>query len=58
MDTAKLQQLDEYRWRIQATGKMRVPAVMFADRKLIEDMDDKVGEQITNVCCLPGIVGL
>jgi tRNA-splicing ligase RtcB len=56
MDTSNLQQLDENRWRVPATGNMRVPAVIFADRDLIEDMDDKVLEQISNVCRLPGIV--
>ncbi|MDH3747661.1 MAG: RtcB family protein [Gammaproteobacteria bacterium] len=56
MDTSKLERLDETRWRIPATGSMQVPAVIFADRDLIEDMDDKVHEQICNVCRLPGIV--
>ena len=56
MDSGKLEQLDQNRWRIAATGSMRVPAIIFADRELIEDMDDKVREQICNVCCLPGIV--
>jgi len=56
MDTGKLEQLDETRWRIPATGDMRVPAIIFADRDLIEEMDDKVREQICNVCRLPGIV--
>ncbi|MDH5345010.1 MAG: RtcB family protein, partial [Gammaproteobacteria bacterium] len=57
MDTARLKRLDEYRWQIPAAGRMRVPAVVFADRVLVEEMDDKVREQISNVCCLPGIVG-
>jgi len=56
MDTSKLEQMDETRWRIPAVGSMRVPATIFADRDLIEDMDDKVQEQICNVCRLPGIV--
>lgn len=43
-------------WRIEAQGNMRVPAVIYADRPLIEGMDQKVFEQITNVACLPGIV--
>ncbi len=57
MDTAQLDQLDDNRWRVPATGAMRVPAEIFADRELIEQMDDKVREQISNVCCLPGIAG-
>jgi len=43
-------------WRIEATGKMRVPAVIYADETLIKNMDDKVREQICNVAMLPGIV--
>ncbi len=35
---------------------MVVPAHIFASRALIQDMDDKVGEQLCNVACLPGIV--
>ena len=35
---------------------MRVPARLFADRELLEAMDDKVGEQLANVASLPGIV--
>jgi tRNA-splicing ligase RtcB len=57
MDTSTLLQLDDYRWQVPATGRMRVPAIIFADRDLIADMDEKVREQIQNVCCLPGIVG-
>jgi tRNA-splicing ligase RtcB len=43
-------------WRIEPTGKMRVPAVIYADESLIKNMDDKVREQICNVAMLPGIV--
>jgi tRNA-splicing ligase RtcB len=35
---------------------MHVPAVIFASRELIEAMDDKVYQQVTNVARLPGIV--
>jgi tRNA-splicing ligase RtcB len=48
--------VNDYTWRIEPTGKMRVPAVIYADEQLIKDMDDKVHEQITNVATLPGIV--
>ena len=34
---------------------MRVPSVIFADERLIRDMDHKVYEQIGNVAALPGI---
>ena len=57
MDTTRLEQLDDHLWQMPPTGNMRVPAVIFADHRLIDEMDDKVLEQIGNVCCLPGIVG-
>ena len=49
-------QRDETTWEIPATGKMRVPAIIYADQALIEAMDDKVYQQVTNVATLPGIV--
>lgn len=48
--------MNDTTWRIEATGKMRVPAVIYADETLIKNMDDKVREQICNVAMLPGIV--
>ncbi len=53
---AELKQLSEYAWEISPHGKMRVPAVLYADASLIQAMDDKVFEQATNVTTLPGIV--
>lgn len=35
---------------------MRVPALIFADEALLQAMDDKVREQLSNVATLPGIV--
>ncbi len=35
---------------------MRVPGLIFADTALLQDMDDKICEQLGNVACLPGIV--
>ena len=34
---------------------MRVPGIIYAGEQLIEDMDEKVREQLTNVATLPGI---
>jgi len=56
MDIAPLQQISEDQWQLPATGKMRAPVIFYADRTLIEGMDDKVREQATNVATLPGIV--
>jgi tRNA-splicing ligase RtcB len=56
MDTTLLVRQSAYEWWIMPHGKMRVPAVIYADEALIRDMDHKVYEQITNVATLPGIV--
>ena len=56
MDRARLIQDAENTWRIEPFGKMRVPAILYASSALVEQMDDKVFEQLTNVATLPGIV--
>ncbi len=56
MNLAQFERLDDYSWRIAPFGRMRVPAVIYADATLLRAMDDKVYQQITNVATLPGIV--
>ena len=56
MDPGRFTRVDSATWRIETTGSMRVPAIIYADESLIADMDDKVGEQAVNVATLPGIV--
>lgn len=56
MDPAPFERVSDTEWRIPRAGRMRVPAVIYADERLIREMDDKVLEQITNVATLPGIV--
>src|ERR1035441_3971346 len=56
MDPARFLAVDDTTWRVEPHGAMRVPAIIYADEKLIRDMDDKVYEQATNVATLPGIV--
>jgi len=55
MDIQKFKQINDYEWEIPKTGSMRVPGKIFASRKLIEEMDEKVWEQLSNVATLPGI---
>ena len=57
MDPARLTRVDATTWRIEPTGGMRVPAILYADEALILGMDDKVYDQAANVAMLPGIVG-
>ncbi|MBZ0095740.1 MAG: RtcB family protein [Sulfuricella sp.] len=56
MDLSQFKQVSDYEWRIAPFGRMRVPAVIYADKALLLEMDQKVYEQITNVAMLPGIV--
>ncbi len=56
MDTALFERISETAWKIEPSGRMRVPAIIHAGESLIRDMDDKVREQLVNVTMLPGIV--
>ena len=56
MDTGRLSRIGECAWRIEPSGAMRVPGIIYADEPLVRAMDDKVREQIVNVASLPGIV--
>jgi len=56
MDLAAFTRIDDFSWRIEPHGGMRVPGIVYADAGLLRDMDDKVYEQVTNVARLPGIV--
>lgn len=56
MDTRTLIRKGECEWWIEQSGRMRVPAVIFATEELVAEMDEKVREQLTNVTTLPGIV--
>src|SRR5919197_2137229 len=58
MQLTRLQRLDDARWTLPAApGEGRGPVVLFANRSLLEGMDDKVLEQIANVARLPGLAG-
>lgn len=56
MDLNLLTQETAFSWRVAAQGNMRVPAILYASKSLIEAMDHKVYEQACNVASLPGIV--
>lgn len=56
MDIAHFIRQSETTWEIPPQGGMHVPAIIFASEQLMQDMDEKVREQICNVAMLPGIV--
>ena len=46
----------EWTWEVPRAGSMLVPGLLYASDALIEELDDKVYEQLSNVASLPGIV--
>lgn len=52
-----VKQIDEAIWEMEQEGKMRVPARIFATKKMFETMGkDRTFMQLRNVASLPGIV--
>ncbi len=53
----ELIQIDSYRWEIQKSGAMRVPARIYSSERLIEAVkQDETFRQLVNVAQLPGIL--
>ena len=53
-----LVKIDDFLYEIPKTGKMRVPARIYASEKMLKDiLQDNAPEQAANVAWLPGIVG-
>jgi tRNA-splicing ligase RtcB len=58
MDIGRLKRIDDTTWTVPAAeGDSRSEARLYGSASLLEAMDDKVLEQITNVARLPGLVG-
>jgi tRNA-splicing ligase RtcB (3'-phosphate/5'-hydroxy nucleic acid ligase) len=58
MDLTRLKRIDEWSWTVPlAPGEKRSEVKLYGSHDLLETMDDKVLEQITNVARLPGLVG-
>jgi tRNA-splicing ligase RtcB len=55
-DKIHLEKIDENRWRIPKTGKMKVEGIIYADEGLLRDIhEDESPKQVANVAHLPGI---
>jgi tRNA-splicing ligase RtcB (3'-phosphate/5'-hydroxy nucleic acid ligase) len=53
-----LERIDDVRWRVPRTGRMRVEGLVFADDVLVAGIrGDPCVDQVANVAQLPGIVG-
>jgi tRNA-splicing ligase RtcB (3'-phosphate/5'-hydroxy nucleic acid ligase) len=56
--TVRLVEESPWRWRIERSGAMRVPGIVFSSRELLPDVAaDRSLDQVVNVATLPGIVG-
>ncbi len=54
----RIEQVDEFRWRIPKQGKMQVDGLIFASAAMMSDIrHDPCLQQVVNVAHLPGIVG-
>ena len=54
----RIEQIDEFRWRLPREGGMRVDGLVFADERLMADIrEDASLTQVQHVAHLPGIVG-
>ncbi|MBI5265093.1 MAG: RtcB family protein [Bradyrhizobium sp.] len=56
MDISRFTRIEPATWRMEPSGAMSVPVVIYADETLLQEMDDKAVEQASNVASLPGIV--
>ena len=57
LPTIELVEETPERWRIEPTGGMRVPGIVYASRALLPDTaTDRCLDQVVNVASLPGIV--
>jgi len=56
MELKKLKKISDYEWEVPKSSDMRVKGIIFGSKTLVEEMDDKVYEQVKNVATLPGIV--
>jgi tRNA-splicing ligase RtcB len=58
LETPVLTQVNEWVWELPATGAMRVPGRVYADRELAKAIrQDQSLAQVANVAQLPGILG-
>ena len=54
----KLQPINEYEWSLpKAVRKeMKVAGKLIANKAIYNGMEDGTIEQLSNVCCLPGVI--
>ncbi len=56
-DGLTLREVEDNVWELERDDEMRVPARIFANETLLEDIqNDKTLQQLRNVACMPGVV--
>lgn len=56
--SVKVQEIDQWRWRLPREGKMRTDGIVYATSTMMDDIrKDESLTQVANVAWLPGIVG-
>ena len=52
-----IQRIDDYRWRIEPFGRMRVPGMVYTSARMLDQLRrEEALQQVANVAMLPGIV--
>ena len=54
----KLQKINNYEWLLPKTARkeMKVAGKLIANQAIYGSMGDGTIEQLSNVCCLPGVI--
>ena len=53
----RIQKIDDHRWRIERSGQMRVPGIVYASAGMLDQIrEEEALKQVANVATLPGIV--
>jgi tRNA-splicing ligase RtcB len=54
----KLEKLNDYEWLLPKAARkgMNVAGKLIANKAIYDAMEDGAIEQLSNVCCLPGVV--
>ena len=54
MELKNLKKQSDYQWLIEPTGKMRVPAIIYADETLIKEMEASIAEADKFITAMAG----
>ncbi|MBA3063889.1 RtcB family protein [Candidatus Woesearchaeota archaeon] len=54
----KIQKINDYEWLLpkNARDRMNVDAKIFANKNILDNIEDDAVQQLTNVACLPGVI--